>query len=208
LQREAADRFLASELAVLRIVAMSSDSPVPARLYLGIEERFGQERRHPLRGARRPAGAPSPSRAGTQFARCPRMNARMCIVAAFLFLTANPFGVATAGPFTDIHPEGAYPDPAPAASTDPYTGFIARVQEKLGELGFAAGPANGDFGEKTQAALGQFQLARNLPASGQLDDATLAELGVQRDSAQSTDASTGASSEPAPQPQPQQKPEG
>jgi len=68
--------------------------------------------------------------------------------------------------------------------------------------------ANGDFGEKTQAALGQFQLARNLPASGQLDDATLAELGVQRDSAQSTDASTGASSEPAPQPQPQQKPEG
>ena len=29
-EREAADRFLASELAVLRIMAMSSDSPVPA----------------------------------------------------------------------------------------------------------------------------------------------------------------------------------
>src|SRR5262245_11862605 len=39
-EREAADRFLASELAVLRIMAMSSDSPVPARLYLGIEECF------------------------------------------------------------------------------------------------------------------------------------------------------------------------
>ena len=41
-EREAADRFLANELAVLRIMAMSSDSPVPARLYLGIEECFGK----------------------------------------------------------------------------------------------------------------------------------------------------------------------
>jgi len=37
---EAASRFLASELTVLRMMAMSSDSPVPARLYLGIEECF------------------------------------------------------------------------------------------------------------------------------------------------------------------------
>lgn len=37
---ETASRFLASELTVLRMMAMSSDSPVPARLYLGIEECF------------------------------------------------------------------------------------------------------------------------------------------------------------------------
>ena len=117
---------------------------------------------------------------------------------------ALPFGAATAGPFTDIHPEGAYPDPAQAASTDPYTGFIARVQEKLGELGFAAGPANGDFGEKTQAALGQFQLSTDLPVSGQLDDRTLAELGVQREDAQ---ASAGASaSEEKPEQESEAKP--
>lgn len=113
-----------------------------------------------------------------------------------------PFGMATAGPFTDIHPEAAYPDPAQAASTDPYTGFIARVQEKLGQLGFAAGPANGDFGEKTQAALGQFQLARDLPVSGQLDTQTLAELGVQREDAQ---ASAGASADSAPEQKPEQE---
>jgi hypothetical protein len=41
-EREAANRFLASELAVLRMMAMSSDSPVPARLYLGIEECFAK----------------------------------------------------------------------------------------------------------------------------------------------------------------------
>jgi hypothetical protein len=41
-EREAANRFLASELAVLRMMAMSSESPVPARLYLGIEECFAK----------------------------------------------------------------------------------------------------------------------------------------------------------------------
>ena len=116
---------------------------------------------------------------------------------------APPFGVANAGPFTDIHPEGAYPDPAQAASTDPYTGFITRVQEKLGELGFAAGPANGDFGEKTQAALGQFQLSRDLPVSGQLDDRTLAELGVQREAEQ---ASAGSTTEEKPAQETEAKP--
>jgi peptidoglycan hydrolase-like protein with peptidoglycan-binding domain len=66
------------------------------------------------------------------------------------------------------------------ASQDPYTGFISEVQERLRALGFDAGPVNGDFGEKTQAALAQFQLSRIIPASGQLDDQTLDELGVQR----------------------------
>ena len=41
-ERETANRFLATELAVLRVMAMSSDSPVPARLYLGIEDCFGK----------------------------------------------------------------------------------------------------------------------------------------------------------------------
>lgn len=49
-EREAADRFLANELAVLRIMAMSSDSPVPARLYLGIEECFGKSVAIPFQG--------------------------------------------------------------------------------------------------------------------------------------------------------------
>ena len=40
LERETAGRFLADELSGLRLMAMSSESPVPARLYLGIEECF------------------------------------------------------------------------------------------------------------------------------------------------------------------------
>jgi hypothetical protein len=39
-QREAASRFLADELSVLRALAVTSRSPVPARLFLGMEECF------------------------------------------------------------------------------------------------------------------------------------------------------------------------
>ena len=40
--REAPERFLANELGALRLIAMTSASPVPARLYLGIEECYKQ----------------------------------------------------------------------------------------------------------------------------------------------------------------------
>lgn len=93
----------------------------------------------------------------------------------------TPFGVIAANAFTSLHPEEAIPDPVEPVSASPYSGFISRVQERLRGLGFDAGPVNGDFGEKTQAALAQFQLSRAIPASGQLDEQTLAELGVKRE---------------------------
>ena len=91
-----------------------------------------------------------------------------------------PMGALASGPFTALHPEEHEPNPTGQASADPYTGFISEVQEKLRELGFDAGPVNGDFGTKTQAALAQFQLSRTMPASGQLDEETLQQLGVQQ----------------------------
>ena len=99
----------------------------------------------------------------------------LVLIALFAPLTSQ------AGAFTSLHPEEAIPDPVGTVAPGPYSGFISRVQERLLELGFAAGPVNGDFGEKTQAALAQFQLSRTIPAGGQLDDLTLAELGVERE---------------------------
>lgn len=90
-----------------------------------------------------------------------------------------PLSSIASGPFTALHPEAHEPDPTTQPSADAYTGFISQVQEKLREFGFDAGPVNGDFGGKTQAALAQFQLSRTIPASGQLDDLTLQELGVE-----------------------------
>lgn len=95
---------------------------------------------------------------------------------------AAPLGAAARNPLTSLHPEELLPDDAaPLATPGEYAPFITRVQERLKQLGFDAGPANGDFGAKTQAALAQFQLANTLPASGQLDDATLRALDVKRD---------------------------
>lgn len=93
-----------------------------------------------------------------------------------------PLGAIAAGPFTSLHPEEALPDAVEQPSSDPYTGFIGKVQEELHALGFDAGPINGDLNAKTQAALAQFQLSRTIPAGGQLDEQTLAELGVERQS--------------------------
>lgn len=70
--------------------------------------------------------------------------------------------------------------PTFAEAPGPYDDFIKQVQQKLNELGFDAGPVNGDFGFQTQAALAQFQIANLLPASGSLDDGTLHELDIQR----------------------------
>lgn len=97
-----------------------------------------------------------------------------------------------AHPFTSLHPEAAYPNEAPPLSSPgPYSDVIKQVQQKLHEQGFDAGPVNGDFGTKTQAALAQFQLSRTLPASGQLDNRTLQELGVEPE----TQAAAGGSAE-------------
>ena len=99
------------------------------------------------------------------------MKPRYLIAAAFSLLV--PLGALGQGAFTALHPERQYPDPPAQGSPHTYSELIIRVQEVLRAQGFDAGPPNGDFGAKTQAALAQFQLSRTIPASGQLDDQTL-----------------------------------
>ena len=114
------------------------------------------------------------------------MNFRIPLLAIAALLM--PASAMAASPYTSIHPEDAYPDNMPRmAAPGPYDDLIMQVQEKLHAEGFDAGPVNGDFGTKTQAALAQYQLSKGLPASGALDDATLNELGVQADAQASVD---------------------
>jgi peptidoglycan hydrolase-like protein with peptidoglycan-binding domain len=68
-----------------------------------------------------------------------------------------------------------------AQNPDPYVEFIKRVQVALHLQGFDPGPVNGRDDGATQAALAQFQLSRNLPASGSVDEETLRALGVSRE---------------------------
>ena len=55
-----------------------------------------------------------------------------------------------------------------------------RVQEKLRALGFYTGPVNGDIGPYTRLH-SRTQLSVPIPASGQLDEQTVAALGIERD---------------------------
>lgn len=104
------------------------------------------------------------------------MNMRILFAAGAILLA--PTAAVAVDTFTSLHPEEAIPDNTGRISPDRYSELNKQVQEKLRALGFDAGPVNGDFDGKTQAALAQFQLSRDLPASGQLDDRTAAELGV------------------------------
>jgi peptidoglycan hydrolase-like protein with peptidoglycan-binding domain len=115
-------------------------------------------------------------------------------IAIALAATLASFGTAARNPLTALHPEEFYADDmAPLATPDEFGPFITRVQEKLKLLGFDAGPANGAFGTKTQAALAQFQISNTIPASGQLDEVTLQALGVSRDAPAEPAAVAGSS---------------
>lgn len=111
---------------------------------------------------------------------------------------ANSAYYYQSGEFNEIHPEEAYPNNLPRLSSNgDDSGLIAQVQRRLHAHGFDAGPVNGDFGSKTQAALAQFQLSQTLPVSGSLDSPTLNALGVVAGLAPDS-ASSGSSAESSP----------
>lgn len=58
------------------------------------------------------------------------------------------------------------------------SGATALIQEKLQQAGVYAGRADGVWGPESQTALERFQQTRNLQATGQLNQATAATLGV------------------------------
>jgi peptidoglycan hydrolase-like protein with peptidoglycan-binding domain len=70
---------------------------------------------------------------------------------------------------------------APALAQEEYVEFVKRVQIALHLHGFDPGPVNGVDEGPTQAAIAKFQLSRNLPVSGSMDEGTLKELGVSRE---------------------------
>jgi putative peptidoglycan binding protein len=55
---------------------------------------------------------------------------------------------------------------------------VRDVQEALDKQGFDAGPINGVLGPRTRVALQKFQSSKGLPASGEPDQQTLANLGL------------------------------
>jgi len=74
----------------------------------------------------------------------------------------------------------AFSLPAFAADSAAVT-TVKLAQEQLHHEGFYTGRIDGNLAGDTQAALAQFQLSRQIPASGSLDEATLAALRIERE---------------------------
>lgn len=73
---------------------------------------------------------------------------------------------------------------------------VKQAQQKLSQAGYDVGSADGVMGPKTQDAIKQLQQDKQLNATGELDQETLAALGVSEESAStgSSSSSSGSSS--------------
>jgi peptidoglycan hydrolase-like protein with peptidoglycan-binding domain len=57
-------------------------------------------------------------------------------------------------------------------------GKVRQVQQALDKNGFKAGPTDGRWGRETENAVKQFQQSKQIQANGQLDQQTVADLGL------------------------------
>lgn len=55
---------------------------------------------------------------------------------------------------------------------------VRQAQKKLNDLGYQTGQVDGVFGPRTQAALRNFQQAKNIAVTGRLDEKTTNALGL------------------------------
>src|SRR5579859_5254813 len=97
------------------------------------------------------------------------MRMSSVIVASLLSATLAPAAVATAVAQTE--PQLVYTQPiAPQA--------VQQVQQRLREAHVYSGRIDGAWGNDSSAALERFQQAHGLQVTGQLNQATLATLGL------------------------------
>ena len=82
--------------------------------------------------------------------------------------TPTPFPTATPTPLPTDTPAPTFVPLSRGASG----AEVVQLQQRLNEIGYSAGTADGQFGKKTEAALLAFQSAAGLPATGVADDAT------------------------------------
>lgn len=70
---------------------------------------------------------------------------------------------------------------APAATVEEKAlsaDFIRDIQRRLSQRGYDAGPVDGIYGDTTQQAMRKFQRDQSLRSSGQVDEQSLAALGM------------------------------
>lgn len=76
---------------------------------------------------------------------------------------------------------------------------VKQAQQALRQMGHDAGPADGQWGPKTQSAVKAFQQSKGIEASGRLDARTLGELNLQASSSTGSGERSDPGSMAAPQ---------
>ena len=71
--------------------------------------------------------------------------------------------------------------------------MVTQVQEQLQQEGYAVGAIDGMWGPRTQQGVLEFQQAEGLEATGQLNEETLAALGIPADAAATGGTASGTS---------------
>ena len=137
----------------------------------GLPASAREQRRHALRGRDRVAS---------------RLSAAGLAMARGLASEWQPGrSVARQPPEEETRPAPAVPAPRqPASDPDGSSYQIARLQRDLRRLGYDAGRIDGGLGEKTRAAIRQFQADAGLPVTGNLSErleiAILSAVGAAR----------------------------
>jgi peptidoglycan hydrolase-like protein with peptidoglycan-binding domain len=73
--------------------------------------------------------------------------------------------------------------------------LVRSAQQALNSQGYSAGTVDGIMGPHTEAAIRKFQSAKGLQATGQLDAATIAALGVTQPYSSSTTGMNSSTAE-------------
>jgi peptidoglycan hydrolase-like protein with peptidoglycan-binding domain len=63
---------------------------------------------------------------------------------------------------------------------------VQQVQDELNKMGYDAGPANGQLNASTEQSVKEFQSAKNLSPTGEINGPTLVALGIARSPAPGT----------------------
>jgi peptidoglycan hydrolase-like protein with peptidoglycan-binding domain len=90
--------------------------------------------------------------------------------------TRDKLGIQSTG---EASREATAPSSSPSGIT-PSMATIKAAQQKLQQTGFYKGDLDGMYGSETRAAIREYQKSSNLNVTGQLDQATLTQLGVSK----------------------------
>ncbi|HKO89028.1 MAG TPA: peptidoglycan-binding domain-containing protein [Burkholderiales bacterium] len=114
------------------------------------------------------------------------------IAAAVLALAASPALAADQGAYGGSGSVGASGSTYSSAQIQNDPAMIRQIQQQLKSQGYQTS-VDGVWGPQSQQALRDFQRAKGISASGNLDQSTLTALGVSQSGSVGASSSTGAS---------------